>query len=343
MTFLFNDAPTPEIYTLVAILIATGIGLSYRSLDGLEYASQSLERVYRHRVEPLQALKVVADKYAVDIVDATHKARNGNLSWKDARASIDDANDVINQRWQAYIGSPLSGRERQLVEEAGPLLDSANSAVEKLQVILRSGDEEHLVKFTRHALYQAIDPISGKFAELIEAQTTLAREEIAHSSAMFAARRDQSHWMMALIAGTGFLLAFVIIRSLQQRLGATPQVATDIANRIAADDLDFELDTTNAASGSLLAALGRMKASLLTLRLRYKGQLDAIHRNQAVAEFTPAGELITANENFLRLFGCALDEIRGKDHSLLCPEDFRHSANYGRFWESLASGTSHNG
>ncbi len=68
------------------------------------------------------------------------------------------------------------------------------------------------------------------------------------------------------------------------------------------------------------------------------GQLEAISRAQAVIEFTPAGEVITANDNFLTVMGYRLDEIRGKPHSLFCDTAFASSADYRKFWEALRAG-----
>ena len=68
------------------------------------------------------------------------------------------------------------------------------------------------------------------------------------------------------------------------------------------------------------------------------GKIAAISRTQAVIEFTPSGEILEANDNFLSALGYTLTEIRGRHHSMFCtPEDVR-SAAYGDFWTQLAAG-----
>lgn len=47
-----------------------------------------------------------------------------------------------------------------------------------------------------------------------------------------------------------------------------------------------------------------------------EAQLDALNRSQAVIEFHLDGTIITANANFLTAMGYALEEIRGKHHSM---------------------------
>jgi len=68
------------------------------------------------------------------------------------------------------------------------------------------------------------------------------------------------------------------------------------------------------------------------------GKIAAINRAQAVIEFTPEGETLTANENFLATLGYSLDEIQGKHHRLFVKPEYANSNEYSLFWQSLASG-----
>ena len=67
-------------------------------------------------------------------------------------------------------------------------------------------------------------------------------------------------------------------------------------------------------------------------------QIQAISRAQAVIEFRMDGTIVSANDNFLRLFGFSLDEIKGKHHSMLVDESYRHSSEYREFWAKLNRG-----
>ena len=70
----------------------------------------------------------------------------------------------------------------------------------------------------------------------------------------------------------------------------------------------------------------------------FEGKLNAISRVQAMIEFTPTGEIITANENFLATLGYRLDEIRGKQHSLFVEPAYARSSEYQDFWRKLNGG-----
>ncbi|MGO7423439.1 PAS domain S-box protein, partial [Rhizobium ruizarguesonis] len=68
------------------------------------------------------------------------------------------------------------------------------------------------------------------------------------------------------------------------------------------------------------------------------GKLNAISRAQAVIEFTPKGEIVNANDNFLTTLGYELTEIQGKHHSMFCEPSYSNSEDYRRFWTRLAAG-----
>lgn len=66
--------------------------------------------------------------------------------------------------------------------------------------------------------------------------------------------------------------------------------------------------------------------------------LKAIDRSMAVIEFTPKGEVITANENFLSTVGYTLGEIKGEHHQIFCEDEYSDSKKYHDFWRQLNKG-----
>jgi len=68
------------------------------------------------------------------------------------------------------------------------------------------------------------------------------------------------------------------------------------------------------------------------------GQISAIGKSQAVIEFNMDGTIIGANQNFLKTVGYALDEIRGRHHSMFVDPSERDNAGYREFWAALNRG-----
>ena len=75
----------------------------------------------------------------------------------------------------------------------------------------------------------------------------------------------------------------------------------------------------------------------------YEGKIEAINRVQAVIEFELDGTVISANENFLRIFGYRLDEIVGQHHRIFCDPGFAESLQYAEFWQKLGRGEYNSG
>ncbi len=70
----------------------------------------------------------------------------------------------------------------------------------------------------------------------------------------------------------------------------------------------------------------------------FEGKLKAISRVQGIIEFTPGGEVITANENFLSVIGYRLDEIKSQHHRMFVESAYAQSADYQEFWRKLNNG-----
>tara|TARA_R110000772_G_scaffold195101_16_gene305849 strand:+ start:7900 stop:9201 length:1302 start_codon:yes stop_codon:yes gene_type:complete len=67
------------------------------------------------------------------------------------------------------------------------------------------------------------------------------------------------------------------------------------------------------------------------------GIFQALDRSNALIEFTPSGEVLSANANFIKAMGYTnLNDIVGKHHRLFCNDDFyQENPN---FWAELANG-----
>ncbi|RYH67259.1 MAG: PAS domain S-box protein [Alcaligenaceae bacterium] len=76
----------------------------------------------------------------------------------------------------------------------------------------------------------------------------------------------------------------------------------------------------------------------MTSAAETNGKIDAISLSQAVTEFDMAGNVQTANPNFLRTMGYTLTEIRGQHHSMFCEPGLVQSQAYRDFWADLGEG-----
>src|SRR5258705_12848915 len=99
---------------LIAITSAITLFIGLFGVTNLGNVNDGMTTMFFDRVVPLKQLKLISDAYAVDIVDATHKARDGSISWSEAVRSLESADKVIDENLAAYFASKIDGEELRL-------------------------------------------------------------------------------------------------------------------------------------------------------------------------------------------------------------------------------------
>lgn len=235
---------------ILLMMMVGGIGLFVAGI-----AEHGLETVYKDRVVPLKDLKVIADLYAVNIVDTSHKVRNGNISWDQGRENVAEATRIIEEKWQSYQATKLVDEEIRLVAEAKPLMEKAHASVVALERIFNHQDSTALEKFTVEELYPVIDPISNKFSELVNVQLEVAEREYMDAGVTY--QRGKLISLMVIAVGIVFGIFFgrMII------LGITRPVsqAVNLAEKMARGDFTDSITTDKKDEiGQLVVALNTM-------------------------------------------------------------------------------------
>ena len=226
--------------------------------------------------------------------------------------------DRFTREWQQYRDE--FGRAATLVEQG------------------KSGDAEQLLAQASRTFVAA----DATLQEDIGLNVAGGRAQSARSETVYAGSRKLITTMVAAALLFGALLAFFVSRAISKPLAG----AIEIFKSIAAGKLDNRIETRRRDEvGVLLANLDAMQAKLRAqleaerkAAAENQGQLTAIGRAQAVIEFSLDGTVLGANDNFLRVMGYTLDEIRGKHHGMFVAETERASAEYRAFWERLRRG-----
>ncbi len=177
MKLILNLKVKTKIILLVAIMSLISLTVGVLGLNGIKLSNDGLLTVYNDRVVPLKHLKIVADMYAINIVDTAHKVRNGNIGWSEGERNLKTAKDTIDIELTSYTSTYLTDEEKRLVNEADSLLEKANTAIAKLEKIIAAKNMDELILFSTNELYQSIDPISNKISELVDLQIEVARQE----------------------------------------------------------------------------------------------------------------------------------------------------------------------
>jgi methyl-accepting chemotaxis protein len=247
---------------MVGVLLLLLVLSAAYGIRNSQRASTTLGELYNDRVVPLQQLKTVADGYAVGIVDAAHKTRDGAFTGPDGVRAVTEARAAIDKSWRAYTGTTLIEREKVLIAKGEALFKRADAATEKLVALMQANDTEGLRAFAAKDLYPAIDPIAEVVGALMQVQLDVAREDYQASVATARMVLWSSLAGIAIALGVGVVMAWTIIRSIMVPLGQ----AVSLAQAVAEGDLRTRIDRVGSdETGRLLAALKAMNDNLSSM------------------------------------------------------------------------------
>lgn len=199
-----------RITLLIGSVLFFTIMLGVGGMFYLNQTVQGLRTVYLDRVIPLRDLKDISDAYAVSIVDAAHKVRNGNITNQEGLSEIAKARTLIQTKWSDYLSTFLVEDEQAVIRTIRPLMDSSWPEIEALERIIRNNQTDTLDRFVRENLYQVIDPISNGISQLISIQVDVAGSEYETSSSRYETGVFY-FWTYPGLIAAGFICAGVFI------------------------------------------------------------------------------------------------------------------------------------
>ncbi|PVY92870.1 methyl-accepting chemotaxis protein/methyl-accepting chemotaxis protein-1 (serine sensor receptor) [Acidovorax sp. 99] len=214
---------------LLAALCLLVLLVGVAGLYGMGNSNAGLKSVYDDRVVPLKQIKVVADMYAVNVVDTAHKVRDGTLTPAQGLQSVADARKAIEANWKAYLATQLVPEETQLVERFKPLQAKADAATDVLAGHFKSGDVAALTAFAAKEMYPAIDPLQEVLGQLMQVQLDRAKAEYDSAAASYQTIRALA--VTAVVAGIvlAVLMGGAMIRQISRALGDAVQITDAVA------------------------------------------------------------------------------------------------------------------
>ncbi|MBU8545468.1 MULTISPECIES: methyl-accepting chemotaxis protein [Roseomonadaceae] len=280
----------PIRHLLVAIQLALALCVGAACLLGwsaLRSNQADLDYLNQAAIAPLIELKAMSDAYAVAVVDASHKVRNGNMQWAEGLDSIRTA--------EATIAASLARLDRAPPDAAGwaevqRRRQAADATVAGLSQALQRQDRAALDDLVRNALYRDIDPLSEAIGGLSD--RILARTDARlQASGARALRLGQE---MAGLAGAALLVALGALWLVRRRVARPLRALTRAMAEVAEGRLDGDRAVSPrrdefGAMGEALEVLRERSAETVRLRAeqetaRAAGQQARIAALRAMAE-----------------------------------------------------------
>jgi methyl-accepting chemotaxis protein len=244
----------------IAALLVAMMMVGWIALSSTDHAMQSL---YVDRVYPLGDLKAVADAYAVDIVDSTHKVRLKQLGAAEAVDNIARAKTVVSSAWNRYLSTTMDGEERQIADAVQSAMLQADDTVSRIEALLRAGDEAGLERLVGDQFYPTFDRVSSEIGRLVGFQLKAAQGTAGEVSRAFRAASMSMIALMVIGMAVVAVATFTVLRGVVRPIGAITAVMTNLAN----DMLRVQIPGTRRRDevGAMARALQVFRRQLLDM------------------------------------------------------------------------------
>ena len=250
------------------VLLVGGAGLF-----GMGQSNAGLKSVYDDRVVPLKQIKVVADMYAVNVVDTAHKVRDGAMTPAQGVQSVADARKAIDTNWNAYLATRLAPEETQLVARFKPLQAKADAATDTLLGFFKSGDMPALTSYAAKEMYPAIDPLQEVLGQLMQVQLDYAKAEYDGAAASFQTIRALALTAVVL----GILLAVLMGGAMIRQISRSLDNAVQITDSVAQGDLTVPIHARGKDEiAQLLGGLTAMRDNLAHVVSGVRGNAQGV-------------------------------------------------------------------
>ncbi|MGA2190944.1 MAG: methyl-accepting chemotaxis protein [Steroidobacteraceae bacterium] len=322
-------------FGIIALIFGTALGIGILRLTEFRDAVHVLTN---NRVPKV----VQIDDWSIQLLETARRTRN-MLIYDDKGeiqkevAAVQEARTKCQQYMDSLLAS-AGANEKAPLKVIGDARDRY-TALENLYLQLIDGGQ---IKEAKDILMLVARPTQLAYLESLYKfrayETAQMKTEADALDSTYRRSRVLLVILFAVAAIASTLMAFLIARTLVSPL----RRVIGHFDELRQGNFDGVIDVHSTdETGKLLSALKTMQEALRENELNAtdaKGQIAAMDRSQAVVEFGPDGTIRNANDNFLRLMGYSMDDIKGKLHSLLVDPAEQSPDEDRAMWEKLGRG-----
>ncbi|MFM8616002.1 MAG: HAMP domain-containing protein, partial [Alphaproteobacteria bacterium] len=170
----------PLLLTILAMIGTVNAGAAIYAWVSMRHNAQSFTEIKANAVAPLIDLKALSDAYAVFVVDASHKIRNGNFTWEEGATSLADAVKNINRSWSALTQAQLPPSVQEAFAQARERRPPAEQVTQDLVRIAAAKNSAQLEQLIKERLYQAIDPFTESIGAMMDTIVAETNDKVAN-------------------------------------------------------------------------------------------------------------------------------------------------------------------
>lgn len=287
--------------------------LGSQSYFSVRAMHQHIDTLYDDRIVPLTELKLIADAYAVNVIDAVNKANAGVFTAEQAVQELEKAQQIIKEQWAIYQSHSMQADEQQLISQTQQLFSAADQQIIAAIELISSkqGSVVRQLDSMDGPLYQTIDPISNQISALIQYQLDQSAVIDKEASALYDSE-VWGIWIITLLAFAGSAIAgYIVTQRILRQLGAEPLYAVELVKEIAAGRLDLNINLQKADEQSLLFSLKQMVDQLIRVLKQVQQAGDLVNQNSVALEKNShqASAQLSQQKNEVMSVSAAMNEM----------------------------------
>ncbi|OGO78843.1 MAG: hypothetical protein A2203_00715, partial [Chromatiales bacterium RIFOXYA1_FULL_46_5] len=287
--------------------------LGSQSYFSVRAMHQHIDTLYDDRIVPLTELKLIADAYAVNVIDAVNKANAGVFTAEQAVQELEKAQQIIKEQWARYQSHIMQTDEQQLISQTQQLFSAADQQI--IAAIELISSKQGLVVRQLDSmdgpLYQTIDPISNQISALIQYQLDQSAVIDQQASALYDSE-VWSIWIITLLAFAGSAVAgYIVTQRILRQLGAEPVHVVQLVKEIAAGRLDLTIHLQKSDEQSVLFSLKQMVDQLIKVLKQVQQAGGLVNQNSVALEQNShqASAQLTQQKNEVMSVSAAMNEM----------------------------------
>jgi signal transduction histidine kinase/CheY-like chemotaxis protein len=249
------------VVTLVAGVVAAVSGVSYVLIIRAENRALA---VYEQRVLPTNALRTIADSYAVRVVDTVHKVSARRLNAGEGARRVEQAIAAGDAGWRTFAARNEMTPARTSMQ---PMLERARAAAQEARDLMLTADWPRLDAYRTRRMYLAIDPLTERIAEQIADEIQLTDAFVRDTRTELRELRIGVSIALLCVSLLGWAYVAKFSRSLSRSIGSIERVVRRVADgdlsARAGGEVDDAFALMAADIDSMIRALERSRADLV--------------------------------------------------------------------------------
>jgi methyl-accepting chemotaxis protein len=256
-----------KLFFLTGIVAFIIIAIGILGVSNLKKMNNSLEFVYNDNVIPITQLKKVADAYSLNVIDATNKLRNRNISWEQAYGIISTAQIQIDSTWSEYSKTSKEGKAILIFHKTDSLLKLTEPLIKDLTGIVQKKDTAGLDFYVIYNLYPNIEPIFIQIQALLKIEIEESYNSYISGKRLFSSVRF--FFLIFVLVGIGITIyiSSLIINSIRKSISEANKIITQLSQGDLISKINiYSKDEIGTMLGNMQQMVGKLLETLVLVK-----------------------------------------------------------------------------